>query len=89
MIMVRILHLETFLKCFSLKEDVDFYVQVIDSFLEENHHIFHIVGDALNGVTVVGRCETPEHPAEQFLLENSQISCLAIPPKKIGISKKN
>lgn len=61
MIMVRILHLETFLKCFSLKEDVDFYVQVIDSFLEENHHIFHIVGDALNGVTVVGRCETPEH----------------------------
>ena len=61
MIMVRILHLETLLKCFSLKEDVDFYVQVIDSFLEENNHIFHIVGDALNGVTVVRRCEAPEH----------------------------
>ena len=61
MIMVRILHLETLLKCFSLKEDVDFYVQVIDSFLEENNHIFHIVGDALDGVTVVRRCAAPEH----------------------------
>ena len=53
--------METFLKCFSLKGDVDFYIQVIDSFLEENNHIFHIVGDALDGVTVVRRCAAPEH----------------------------
>lgn len=57
MIMARILHLETFLSCFSLKEDVDFCMEVSDHFLEENHHVFHIVGNPQKGVTTVEQCE--------------------------------
>ena len=61
MIMVRILHLETFLKNFSLREKVDFYMEVADEILEENNHLFHVVGNPAEGVTSVERCKEREH----------------------------
>lgn len=55
MIMARILHLEIFLKSFCLKENVDFYMEVADDFIEENNQVFHIAGNMSKGVTSVER----------------------------------
>lgn len=55
MIMARILHLETFLKSFCLKENVDFYMEVADDFIEENNQVFHIAGNMSEGVISVER----------------------------------
>lgn len=52
-IMVRILHLETFLKCLKLEKDVDVYIELEDKFIEENNGIFHIVGTKIDGITKV------------------------------------
>lgn len=59
MIMARILHLETFLKCCSLKEDVDFCVRVKDRLLEENDGVFHIKGKKEEGIVRVEKIEQP------------------------------
>lgn len=54
-IMARILHLETFLKSFCLKENVDFYMEAADNFIEENNQVFHVVGNPSEGVISVER----------------------------------
>lgn len=56
-IMARVLHLETFLKSFSLKEEIDFCVKIQDDLLEENNGIFHIAGNQKQGITVVEKQE--------------------------------
>lgn len=56
-IMARILHLETFLKCFSAVEETDFFVKIKDSVLEENHGVFHIAGTKEQGIALVEKCE--------------------------------
>lgn len=56
-IMARIVHLETFLHCLKLQEDVDVYVELQDSYIEENNGIFHIVGTAKDGIVLVERCD--------------------------------
>lgn len=56
-IMVRILHLETFLKCLKLEKDVDMYIELEDKFIEENNGIFHIVGTNADGITKVQKIE--------------------------------
>lgn len=61
MIMARILHLETFLKSFSLREKIDFYMEVADEILERNNQLFHVVGNPADGVTFVERCKEKEH----------------------------
>lgn len=53
MIMARILHLETFLKCFSLQEDIDFCVKIQDEIIEENKGVFHLKGDSKQGIGCV------------------------------------
>lgn len=45
-IMVRILHLETFLKSIRLEKDFDGYVRIEDTFIEENNGVFRISGRA-------------------------------------------
>lgn len=60
MIMARILHLETFLKSFSLMGNLDFYMEVADGFLEENNQLFHVMGNPADGVTLVDRCKERE-----------------------------
>lgn len=55
MIMARILHLETFLKSLSLKEEADFFIAVQDSLLKENEGVFHIAGDRESGIVVAER----------------------------------
>ena len=43
-IMVRILHLETFLKTIKLEKDLECYVKIEDTFIEENNGVFRISG---------------------------------------------
>lgn len=52
-IMARILDLDTFLRCLKLEKDVDMYFALEDQFIEENNGVFHIVGTAKDGITVV------------------------------------
>lgn len=54
-IMARILHLETFLRCLELQEDVDVYIELQDNYIEENNGVFHIVGTVKNGIVLVER----------------------------------
>lgn len=55
-IMVRILHLETFLRCLKLHKPVDVYIELHDHFIKENNGIFHIVGNEADGITKVEPC---------------------------------
>lgn len=81
MIMARILHLETFLKCFSLKEEVDFYMEVEDRLLEENQGIFHIVGDRERGVVKVQKCENQKTKAGTISIGELTSLLFAYPSK--------
>lgn len=65
-IMARILHLETFLKCFRLKEDADFFIKVKDELLEENRGVFHIVGSKRQGVILVEKSEKQSVVCEEI-----------------------
>ena len=73
-IMVRILHLETFLKTIKLENDLNCYVQIEDAFIAENNGIFHIsgcAGECISEVQRVSNCEVSE-------------SVLNVPVWKIG-----
>ena len=61
-IMVRILHLETFLKTIKLENDLDCYVQIEDAFIAENNGIFHISGRAGECISEVQRALSDEIP---------------------------
>lgn len=52
-IMARILHLETFLKCLQLEEDVNIYIELEDDYIIENNGVFHIRGTVKDGITFV------------------------------------
>lgn len=54
-IMVRILHLETLLKAIKLENDLDVYVKIEDTFIEENNGVFHISGRAGENISKVKR----------------------------------
>ena len=56
-IMARVLHLETFFKALVPLEDVNCYLKIHDDILEENNGVFHIVGTAESGITLVEKCE--------------------------------
>lgn len=56
-IMVRILHLETFLKTIKLENDLDCYVRIEDFFIEENNGVFHIRGNVGEYIAEVSRME--------------------------------
>lgn len=56
-IMVRILHLETFLKTIQLEKDLDVCVKIEDAFIEENNGVFHICGRAGKCISKVERIE--------------------------------
>ena len=56
-IMVRILHLETFLKTIQLEKDLDVCVKIEDTFIEENNGVFHICGRAGKCISKVERIE--------------------------------
>lgn len=60
MIMVRILHIETFLKSFSLKEDLDFCVRIHDKLLEKNDGVFRIAGSREQGISQAEKIEGSE-----------------------------
>lgn len=57
-IMARILHLDTFLRCLQLQEDVDICLELQDNYIEENNGVFHIVGTVRDGITLVERQES-------------------------------
>lgn len=62
MIMARILHLETFLKSLSLKEEADFFIRVQDSLLKGNEGVFHITGDRESGIVLAERINGEANP---------------------------
>ena len=57
--------------------------------MKENNHIFHIVGDSLNGVTVVRRCEAPEHSCGVISVGELTNLMFGYPSKEDGHLKKN
>lgn len=60
-IMARLLHLETFFKSLILKEEVDFFVKIQDSLLQENDGVFHIAGDSEQGIVLVEKVQEAEN----------------------------
>ena len=54
-IMVRILHLETFLKTIKLEADLECYIKLEDAFISDNNGAFHVSGCAGQYISEVSR----------------------------------
>lgn len=70
-IMVRILHLETFLKTIKLEKDLDACIRIEDTFIEENNGLFHISGHAGECISKVTHL-SEEQLREEKMSEKAQ-----------------
>lgn len=76
-IMVRILHLESFLKTITLSNDLDCYIEIEDHFIDENNGVFHIQGNAGENISLVEKSEHHPDAVEKWQIGDLTVELFA------------